>query len=153
MGEAAASRATGQCRCGKVRFAFDGPVLLTMVCHCRGCQRMTGSAFSLSIGTVLSRFEVVEGETAIGGLHGDTRHHFCDWCKSWLYTTLEAVGDFVNVRTTMLDKPPAEPPFVETFTSEALPWAQTGAARSYPGFPEMDAYPRLMQEFAARASS
>ena len=68
-------------------------------------------------------------------------------------TTLEAIGDCVNVRTTMLDEVPAEPPFMETFTSEALPWATTGARRSYPGFPEMDEYPRLMQEFAARASS
>ena len=152
MAEASAARATGQCRCGKVRFAFDGPVLLTGACHCRGCQQMTGGAFSLSTSTVLSRFTVTQGEPVIGGLHGDTRHHFCGWCMSWLYTTLEAIGDFVNVRTTMLDDVPREPPFMETFTKEALPWAQTGAARSYPGFPEMDEYPRLMQEFAARAS-
>jgi hypothetical protein len=140
---------TGQCRCGKVKFAFDGPVLLTAACHCRGCQRMTGGAFSLSTGTLLSRFRLTEGETVIGGLHGETKHYFCDFCKSWLYTTLEAVGDFVNVRTTMLDDGPQASPFVETYTAEALPWAKTGAVHSYEALPSMDDYGTLMQEFAA----
>ena len=153
MGEDAASRATGQCRCGKVRFAFDGPVLFTAACHCRGCQRMTGGAYSLTTGTVLSRFAATEGETVLGGLHAETRHHFCDWCKSWLYTTHDALGDVVNVRTTMLDDVPAEPPFVEMFTEEALPWAKTGARHSFTAFPGADQFGPLMQEFAARASS
>ena len=143
---------TGQCRCGKVKFAFDGPVLLTAACHCRGCQRMTGGAFSLSTGTPLSQFRLTEGETVIGGVHGETKHYFCDFCKSWLYTTLEAVGDFVNVRTTMLDAVPQAPPFVETYTAEALPWAKTGAAHSYEALPPMDEYGTLMQEFAAAHS-
>jgi hypothetical protein len=29
---------TGQCRCGKVKYAFDGPVLLTAACHCLGAS-------------------------------------------------------------------------------------------------------------------
>ena len=139
---------TGQCRCGKVRFAFDGPVLLTQACHCRGCQQMTASAFSLSTGTALSQFRLTEGETVIGGLHGEIPHYFCDHCKSWLYTSLETVGDFVNVRTTMLDTVPPEPPFVETFTADKVPWVETGAAHSYEGFPAIEDYGMLMQEFA-----
>ena len=151
MTDPGSSRATGRCRCGKVRFAFDGPVLFTAACHCRGCQRMTGGAFSLTTGTVLSKFTVTEGETVLGGLHGDARHNFCDWCKSWLFTTHEALGDIVNVRTTMLDEVPAEPPFVEMFTQEALPWAKTGAKRSFAQFPAADEFGPLMQEFAAAA--
>jgi len=143
---------TGQCRCGKVKFAFDGPVLLTQACHCRGCQRMTGGAFSLSTGTVLSQFRLIEGETVIGGLHGEPRHFVCDFCKSWLYTSLEAVGDFVNVRTTMLDEVPGGPPFMETWTAEKLPWASTGATHSYAGAPAIEEYGALMGEFAARVS-
>ena len=147
-----AASTTGQCRCGKVRFAFDGPALFTAACHCRGCQRMTGGAFSLTAGTALSRFAVTQGETVLGGLHGEARHEFCDWCKSWLFTTHEALGDVVNVRTTMLDEVPAEPPFVEMFTDEALPWAKTGAGHSFAQFPAADRYGVLMQEFAAAAA-
>ena len=143
---------TGQCSCGKVTFAFDGPVLLTAACHCRGCQRMSGSAFSLSTGTALSQFRLTRGEAVIGGLRGQTRHYFCDFCKSWLYTTLEAVGDFVNIRMPMLDDVPTAPPFVETYTAEGFPWAKTGAAHSFAGLPDMAEYGVLMAQFAACAA-
>ncbi len=109
---------------------------------------MTGSAFSLSTATALSQFMVTQGEPVIGALHGENPYLFCDWCKSWIYTSLEAIGDFVNVRTTLLDAPPIDPPFMETFTAEALPWVKTGARHSYPGLPEMTEYAGLMQEFA-----
>ena len=38
----------GQCRCGATRIEASGPPLITMACHCTGCQRMTGGAYSLS---------------------------------------------------------------------------------------------------------
>lgn len=38
----------GRCRCGEVQFRISAPPILTMACHCRGCQRMSASAFSLS---------------------------------------------------------------------------------------------------------
>ena len=128
-------------------------MLFTAACQCRGCQRMTGGAYSLTTGTVLSKFTVTEGETVLGGLHGDARHNFCDWCKSWPFTTHEALGDIVNVRTTMLDEVPAEPLFLEMFTDEALPWAKTGARHSFAQFPAADEFGPLMQEFAAAAAS
>ena len=36
-------------RCGQVRFEVSAPEMLTMVCHCRGCQRMSGGAFALGL--------------------------------------------------------------------------------------------------------
>ena len=38
----------GGCRCGEVRFRIAAPPVITMACHCTGCQRMSASAFSLS---------------------------------------------------------------------------------------------------------
>ncbi|GAC1303486.1 MAG: hypothetical protein NVSMB10_05570 [Steroidobacteraceae bacterium] len=38
----------GQCRCGQIEFEVKSKPLITMVCHCTGCQRMTASAYSLS---------------------------------------------------------------------------------------------------------
>jgi hypothetical protein len=38
----------GGCRCGRVRLKITKRPLLTMACHCTGCQRMSSSAFSLS---------------------------------------------------------------------------------------------------------
>jgi hypothetical protein len=137
------------CRCDQVRMRVTAPPLLTMACHCAGCQRMTASAFSLSIALPTSGFEVVQGEPVIGGLHGATRHHHCPHCKSWLYTRPDGI-DIVNLRATMLDDHAWFRPFVETCTAEALPWATTGAVHSFPNIPGMEVYPPLVAEFAAR---
>lgn len=141
---------TGGCRCDRVRFAISAAPMLTMVCHCTGCQRMTSSAFSTSIAVPVEGFAVTEGETVIGGLHAEqSRHHHCDWCKSWVYTELPAAMGFVNVRATLLDDAGWYVPYVETFTSEALPWAKTPALHSYEQFPPMEKMPFLLAEFDA----
>jgi hypothetical protein len=142
----------GGCRCGQVRFRVTGRPLLTMACHCTGCQRMTGGAFSLSSAYPGDRFEVIAGEPAIGGLHGSPRHFHCPHCMSWMFTRLDG-PDVVNVRTTMLDSVPDAPPFVESFTSEALPWARTGARHSFPQFPAMEQFQPLIAEYAATAAT
>jgi hypothetical protein len=94
----------GGCRCGQVRIKMTVPPFLTMACHCTGCQRMTGSAFSLSAAFPSNAFSVTKGEPVIGGLHGSPRHYFCPHCMSWLFTRPDGF-DFVNVRATMLDDP------------------------------------------------
>ncbi|RIA35508.1 hypothetical protein DFR49_4288 [Hephaestia caeni] len=139
----------GGCRCDKVRFRITQPPLLTMACHCTGCQKMSGSAFSTTVMVPSAGFEVTAGAPVIGGLHGDrARHHHCDWCKSWLFTRIEPDMGFVNVRAGALDDPTWFAPFIESYTSEMLPWAKTGAAHSFPEFPSMDQYQPILAAFA-----
>ena len=38
----------GHCRCGAVRMEISAPPVMTAACHCTGCQRMSGSAYSLT---------------------------------------------------------------------------------------------------------
>ena len=108
---------------------------------------MTASAFSLSAFYPIGQFEVLAGEPVVGGMHGETRHMFCRYCMSWLYTQPDGLDDFVNVRSTLIDDVDPSPPFIETVTSEALPWARTGAAHSFGGFPPRDRFPTLIAEF------
>lgn len=143
-------RRDGGCRCGRVRFRVTGKPIMTVACHCTGCQRMTASAFSLSALYPSESFEVVQGETVIGGLHGPTRHFFCPHCMSWLFTRPEGLEALVNVRATLLDDARDFAPFLETYTSEALPWARTPAVHSFATFPPMERYPDLMAEFSGR---
>lgn len=141
----------GGCRCNTVRIRITQQPLLTMACHCTGCQKMSASAYSLSMAIPTAGFEVIAGETVIGGLHGDHgHHHHCDWCKSWMFTRIEPDMGFVNVRPTMLDDAMWFAPFIESYTSEALPWATTPAKHSFAQFPAMEEYGPLTAEFAAQ---
>jgi hypothetical protein len=140
----------GSCRCGRVAIEVSAPPLLTMACHCTGCQKMSSSAYSLSVAIPVEGFRVTAGEPVIGGLHGTARHHFCGWCMSWMFTRMDGMP-FVNVRPTMLDDTGWFVPFVETFTSEALPWARLPARHSFEGCPPLELYERLIAEYAAAA--
>lgn len=89
----------GGCRCGRVRFRLSEAPWMETACHCRGCQRMTASAFSTTLVMPASGFAVTGGETAIGGLHGDEAdHHHCHWCKNWVFTKYRADLGLVNIR-------------------------------------------------------
>ena len=142
----------GGCRCGQVRFRITAPPILTMACHCTGCQRMSASAFSLSAAIPTQGFEVIQGEPVIGGLHGDdVRHYFCGHCMSWMFTRPVGMDWFVNIRAPLLDDAAWFSPFIETYTSEKLPWATTPAAHSFGQFPAFEAYEGLTAEYARAA--
>lgn len=140
----------GGCRCGAVRFRIDAAPMVTMACHCAGCQKMTGSAYSLTVMVPSAGFAVTKGEPIRGGMREGVIHHqHCDACKSWVFTRFEPDMGFVNVRSTMLDAASWAAPFIESCTAEKLPWATTPARHSFAAFPPKEAYGPLMAEFAA----
>ena len=143
---------TGGCRCGQVRFEVTAPPLITMACHCSGCQRMSASAFSLSVLILAAGLTITAGEPVVGGLHGADKHMFCPHCKSWMFTRPGPVPHLINVRPTMLDEHAWVWPFVETYTCEKLPWASTPAPHRFERFPPMDEYPALLQAFATEGA-
>ena len=143
----------GQCRCGELRFTAVGRPLITMACHCRGCQRMSSSAFSLSSLYEWSGFDVTRGEPVLGGLKGATRHFFCPSCMSWLFTRPEGMDDFVNVRSTMFHDAGTHRPYIETYGQEALPGIQTGAVERFDTVPEEDQFGPLIGAYAQWSGS
>lgn len=139
--------ADGHCRCGNVRIRITRLPIMTMACHCRGCQRMSASAYSLSAAVPSPAFEIVSGEPVIGGLRNpELRHYFCPSCMSWMFT--RTARDFVNVRPTMLEDLGWFTPFIECWTRTRLPWARTPAVYFYEEFPPLEDYARLTAEFA-----
>jgi hypothetical protein len=132
---------SGGCRCGRIRIAVTQPPLLASACHCRGCQRMTSSAFSLTLTLPAEGFAVAEGEPVIGALHGPTRHYFCWYCKTWLFT-----------RPDGLDEHQWFAPFIEVCTNEKLPWAETSAVHSFPAEPAFPEYEALIKDFTERGA-
>jgi hypothetical protein len=137
------------CMCGQVKMRVTAAPVMAMACHCTGCQKLTSGAYSLTLMLPASGFEKIEGETDLGGLHREqSAHHFCTRCNNWLYTTGIAGGQFVNFRPTMLEDASWFTPFVESYMSEKLPGAATGAKHSFDKFPEPHQYGSLMAAYA-----
>lgn len=136
------------CLCGQVRMVISAAPVITMACHCRGCQKLTGGAYSLSLLIPSAGFAVTEGEPVIGGLHGPDRYWFCPHCKCWPYTQPQALPDIVNVRPALLEDASWFTPFAETMAASRLPGAVTGARHSFDAYPPMDQFGPLMAEFA-----
>lgn len=140
--------AEGGCRCDRLRFRITAPALCTGACHCRGCQRMTGGAYSITVTVPASGFAVTAGEPVVGGCRAaEVAHWHCDWCKSWVYTTPAAMPEIVNVRASMLDQVGWFSPFVETQAAEKLAFAETGAPHAFARFPADDEWPRLIKAY------
>jgi hypothetical protein len=142
---------TGGCRCGQVRFEVTALRILTSACHCTGCQRMSASAFSLSAMYPVAGFRVTAGTPVVGGLRGALRHMFCPFCMTWMFTYPPGLDDLVNLRATLFDDARGYRPFIETYTSEKLPWAQVPAVRSFERFPAPEEFPELLRAFAEAA--
>lgn len=58
----------GACRCGRTRIEVTAPPIITSACHCRGCQRMSASAYSLTATFPSGSFRVTAGEVVRGGI-------------------------------------------------------------------------------------
>jgi hypothetical protein len=138
----------GGCRCGALRFRVTKPPLMAGACHCRGCQRMTGSAYALTMSLNADGFEVLQGEPVLGGLKAEPKHYHCAACLSWVYTKPTSLPWLVNLRTSMLDDPHWATPYIELFREQGFAWASTGAKHSYATGPADDEFPRLMAEYA-----
>lgn len=142
----------GSCLCGKIQIEITSSPLATLACHCRGCQKLTSSAFSLCALIPIEGFEATGVEPVVGALHGDTKHLYCPHCKIWLYSLPAGVNSYVNVHPTLLDDRQWCSPFVEVHTAESLPWAKTGAKYSFANFPDDSSFEMLVMEFQASSS-
>lgn len=133
----------GSCVCGAVRVSITEYPLLTMVCHCRDCQKMTSSAFSL-ISVFPANGVVISGDLVEGGLQtGKRRHHFCARCYCCVATYIEGADTRVNVRASILDNPTWLEPLVELMVSEKLAWSGVSTKHRF------DQYPTSASEFDA----
>jgi hypothetical protein len=89
----------GGCLRGAVRFALDrSAVVGANHCHCRDCQRATGSAFASFCMVPEPAFELSRGEprafTVQGESGGDVSRSFCGECGSQLYSTVAVMPGF-----------------------------------------------------------
>ena len=85
----------GGCACGAVRYRVRNAPFRTSVCHCRSCQRRTGSAFGVGIYFRQEDFALLRGELKSYEYRSDESHRwlrmeFCPNCGTTVSWTAEA---------------------------------------------------------------
>jgi len=52
---------TGGCACGAIRYEVTAEPIVMFNCHCRDCQRATGTAFSAVVYVPAKAFKITKG--------------------------------------------------------------------------------------------
>jgi hypothetical protein len=131
--------ADGGCTCRFVRYRMTSAPLIVHCCHCRWCQRETGSAFALNAMIESDRLTLLEGEvevvhtpSASGRGQSISR---CPKCRIAVWSHYAGAGDALGfVRVGTLDDPDRFPPNVHIFTASKQPWVVLPAG--VPAVPE-----------------
>ncbi|HKU65232.1 MAG TPA: GFA family protein [Rhizomicrobium sp.] len=116
----------GGCDCGGVRYRMTAAPMIVHCCHCRWCQRETGSGFVINAIVETSALDVtgqtvmVDTPSASGKGQKIAR---CPKCHVALWSHYPQAGPALAfVRAGTLDDPSAVTPDVHIFTSTKLPW-------------------------------
>ena len=112
----------GACRCGRVEYEVDDEFTYAVNCHCRDCQRATGSAFKPFAGIAQSKLRLTKGaaDTSIYGDAAENHDMLCRHCGSLLYSVI--LPDRVHVTLGTLVDAPAIRPTHHIFVASKAPW-------------------------------
>jgi hypothetical protein len=115
---------TGGCMCGAMRYECTVAPLFMGNCHCRDCQRATGSAFAA--GMLVPRDAVtIVGDVKYYDVIGDSGsvvgRGFCPNCGSRVLSK-PPISGLLGITAGSLDDPSKFQPGMDLYTDSAQPW-------------------------------
>lgn len=121
----------GRCACGDIRYRGTANPVFSWICHCRDCQRASGSAYC-SIAYVPRESLVVEGDavyyTVLAESGNKVSRGFCGRCGSPMFIQADLVPDLQGVWAASLDDPAQFDPVVQVWCGSAQAWGTLHAA-------------------------
>jgi hypothetical protein len=115
---------TGGCMCGAIRYECSAEPIFMGNCHCRDCQKATGTAFAAAI-LVPRKAVTIAGDIKYYEVTGDSGkivgRGFCPTCGSRLFGK-PAIVDFLGIMAGSLDDPSEFSPLFDFYTASAQPW-------------------------------
>ena len=117
----------GGCTCRHVRYRMLSAPMFVHCCHCRWCQRETGSAFVLNALIEAERVVLDAGAVDVVLTPSNSgrgqRIARCPLCRVAVWSHYAGGGDAVRfVRVGTLDEPDRFPPDIHIFTASKQPW-------------------------------
>jgi len=129
---------TGGCMCGAIRYECEAEPIAMGNCHCRDCQRATGSGFAAAVLVPISAVKI-SGEVKYHEVTGDSgaivRRGFCSNCGARLFGQPAAAPDILDIMAGSLDDPSWFRPQADIYVASAQPWDYMNP--NLPKFPKM----------------
>jgi len=117
----------GGCDCRHVRYRMRTAPLFVHCCHCRWCQRETGTAFALNAMIEADRIDLLAGTPEVVDTPSQSgkgqRIARCPRCRIAVWSNYAGAGAHIHfVRVGTLDDPDVLPPDIHIFTASKQPW-------------------------------
>lgn len=114
---------TGACQCGAVRYSINADVYRLNVCHCRDCQRQSGSAFGMSLVIDPAGFQLEAGALKEFKTISDSGREktcaFCPECGVRIYNRTSAL---MSIKAGTLNDTSNLNPHAHYWTKRRQPW-------------------------------
>ncbi|OED36405.1 aldehyde-activating protein [Chromatiales bacterium (ex Bugula neritina AB1)] len=131
------SKTTGGCLCGAIRYHLNAEPVTVAACHCKNCQKQTGTAYSIVAGVPTDSLVIESGEPksyTVPGTSGmNTERKFCGDCGSPLYTDAKAIEGLLWLKGGTLDDTSTLEVNAEIWCDSKAGWASLDD--SLPKFP------------------
>ena len=116
---------TGGCLCGQVRYSANVEPAIVAVCHCKNCQKQTGTAFSVLVGVPKTALSV-QGNVKTFHDTGDSGQpvdrNFCPECGSPIISDVAVMPDLRFIKAGTLDDTSWLDPKMHVYCDSAEPW-------------------------------
>jgi hypothetical protein len=128
----------GGCACGAVRYECTAEPIFMGNCHCRDCQKASGSAYAAAIGVPQNAVKITgdvkyhESKADSGSL---AKRGFCAACGSRLFSFPPFAPQLMVIMAASLDDPTIFKAGMDIYTASAQPWDYMDPA--LPKFPKM----------------
>lgn len=118
---------SGQCHCGAIAYEAEVDPAAMGICHCGDCQRLTGSAFRVTVPAPAASFRMLRGEPRFYVKTGDSgakrRHAFCGDCGGPIYAAALEDPPSYSLRVGALnERRELGRPVRQIWTHRRLPW-------------------------------
>ena len=116
----------GGCACGAIRYECTAPPLRMVNCHCRDCQRASGSGYSATLIMSASSVRLLRGECKEHRIVAESgnvaKREFCGVCGTPLFAGSLARPDILGVKAASLDDSSWFAPEADVWVESAQPW-------------------------------
>lgn len=116
---------SGGCACGAIRYECSAEPMMALNCHCRDCQRASGSAYASGLFVPAAMVTMRKGEpkyhTTTSESGNIASRGFCAECGSPVLAK-QSQWPVCIIYASSLDDPRAHRPTMDIFVSSAQPW-------------------------------